>query len=151
MNRTYLTSSAFLCGAVFVVIGAVVVYISSGYDLGTTRQMGVGYFPFYAGGLLVLVGALVMVLEGRRQTDETLSPDLRAWFFIILSIVVFGLLVERVGFVPTVIATTLVSVLANRDVRPVSALVLSIILAILSSAIFIWGLKLNLELFAWKL
>jgi putative tricarboxylic transport membrane protein len=145
----FFTSPAFLTGLIFVFVGGVTVYVASGYDIGTARQMGMGWFPVYAGSLLVAVGVVVMLVEGRRQPDEVLAPDLRAWFFITLSILVFAALIERAGFVPAVVAATLVSVLANRDVRPVSAVVLAIVLAVLSTAIFIWGLKLNLELFAW--
>lgn len=48
-----------LSGAMFVVIGVVVMWGASQYRIGTAVAMGPGYFPRLLGGLLTLLGLLV--------------------------------------------------------------------------------------------
>lgn len=137
-------------GLIFIGFGGTVAFIASGYPLGTAQQMGPGYLPLAAGVILGLIGLAVLVLESFSATAPSAeAPEWRAWFFIIGSVLAFAALIETAGFVPAVLATSFVSLLANPRLRPVSAIVTSVTIAVLSSAIFVWGLHLNVELFKW--
>ncbi len=51
----------FWAGVMFVAFGAVAVYMSRNYPMGTAMRMGPGYFPHYLGMLLIGVGAAVSI------------------------------------------------------------------------------------------
>ena len=56
--------------------------------------------------------------------------------------VLFGVLMERAGFVPAIAALVLGSAAAGRQRRPVEVLLLTGVLTAASVAIFVWGLGL---------
>lgn len=150
MRLGELNFTSVLVGLIFVIFGGSVAFIASGYPLGTASQMGPGYLPLAAGLILVALGVAVLVLESFSTTAHRAEPpEWRAWFFIVASVLAFAALIETAGFVPAVLATSLISLLANPRLRPVSAVVTSLVIAVLSSAIFVWGLHLNVELFKW--
>lgn len=145
-----LNLTSMLVGLTFLGFGGTFAFIASGYPIGTASQMGPGFLPLAAGSILAIIGVAVLVLEGFSPTaNETEAPEWRAWFFIVASVLAFAALIESVGFIPAVLATSLISLLANPRLRPVSAIVTSVIIAALASAIFVWGLRLNVELFTW--
>jgi hypothetical protein len=145
-----LNLTSVIVGLIFISFGGSVAFIASGYPLGTASQMGPGYLPLAAGLILAAIGVVVLVLESFSTTAMRADPpEWRAWFFIVSSVLTFAALIETAGFLPAVLATSLVSLLANPRLKPVSALVTSVVIAALSSAIFVWGLHLNVELIKW--
>lgn len=46
----------FLSGLMFLGIGAVAVYISQDYPMGTALRMGPGYFPIALGSIIAMFG-----------------------------------------------------------------------------------------------
>lgn len=139
-----------IVGLVFIGIGATFALIASTYPLGTARQMGPGYLPLASGIILAIIGVLVLVLESfSASAPRAEAPEWRAWFFIVASVLAFAALIETLGFVPAVLATSFISLFANPRFKPVSAVVASLLIATLASAIFVWGLRLNVELFKW--
>lgn len=152
MRQNVINLTSVLVALVFIGSGGMVAYIASSYPIGTASQMGPGYFPIACGLILIALGIAVLVFDGFSDSaPRAETPDLRAWFFICGSVLTFALLIETLGFVPAVIATSFVSLLANPRLKPVSALVTSVVIAALSTAIFVWGLRLNVELFKWAL
>ena len=150
MRLADLNLTSLFVGLIFLTFGGGVAFIASGYPLGTASQMGPGYLPLAAGLILAVIGVAVLVVEGFSSTAiRAEAPEWRAWFFIVASVLAFAGLIETAGFVPAVLATSLISLLANPRLKPVSAVVTSVVIAVLSSAIFVWGLHLNVELFKW--
>lgn len=142
--------TSLIVALVFIIVGGTVAFIASGYPIGTARHMGPGYFPIACGVLLVGLGLAVLIFEGFSSASPRAErPDVRAWFFIMASILVFAALIETMGLVPAVIATSLTSLLANPRFKPISAIVTSVTIAVLASAIFVWGLHFNVDLFKW--
>lgn len=150
MRLNDLNVTSVLVALIFVGFGLTVAITASAYPIGTLSQMGPGYFPIACGVLLTLLGILILAFETfSTAAPRAEMPDLRSWFFIISSVLVFASLVETAGFVPAVLCTSLTSLLANPRIRPVSAIVVSAIIAALSAGIFVWALRLNVELFKW--
>ena len=150
MRLGNLNLTSVLVGLLFLTFGGAVAFIASGYPLGTASQMGPGYLPLAAGLILAVIGFVVLVVESFSITAlRAEAPEWRAWFFIVASVLAFAGLIETAGFIPAVMATSLISLLANPRFKPVSAVVASLTIAALSSAIFVWGLHLNVELFKW--
>ena len=135
-------------GAMLIAIGVAAMIIARDYPFGTSLRMGPGYFPSLLGGLLVL-GGLYLVGKGLRSSDAIESGwSLRALIIVPLSLVLFGFLMERAGFIPAIIVLIFGSALAGREFNFVEVALLAAGLTILSIAVFIWGLGLPYPLLA---
>lgn len=136
-------------GVLIIIIGAIVFYIALSYPPGRTALMGPGYMPRALGVILVVMGGILLLRSAVADKKPLPQYQLRAVASIMLAIIVFGFLIHRAGFVPAVAAATIISSFANPRARLIPTLILSVVLAVISSAIFIWGLKLNAELVKW--
>ena len=63
--------------------------------------------------------------------------------------VAFGFLIERVGFVPSLIALIVITALAGDEFRPVELVFVTIALVVGAVAVFIYGIGLPYQLFWW--
>ena len=110
--------------------------------MGTVLRMGAGYFPTVLGGILVVFGA-ILVIKGVRSTDR-IEPNWspRALFVIPVTLVLFGLLIERIGFVPSLLMLIVGSAAASSEFRLLEAISVGAVLTALCVAVFIWGLGL---------
>src|SRR5258705_4203263 len=129
-------------GAMLIVTGATSVIIARDYAFGTSLRMGPGYFPSVLGGLLVLFG-LYLVASGLRSNEKIEGNwSLRALIVLPLSLVLFGLLMDRAGFVPALIVLIFGSAAAGTEFKLLEVLLLAIGLTAFCVALFIWGLGL---------
>ena len=130
----------------FFGIGALAMLIARGYRFGTTLRMGPGYFPSVLGGILILFGVCIMV-KGLRSTEKIKGNwSVRALIVLPLSVILFGILVERAGFIPALLVLVFGSAGAGRELKFVEILLLTLFLTLLSLAVFIWGLGLPYRL-----
>lgn len=116
---------------------------SQAYPMGTPRQMGPAYFPTLFGSLGVAVGLLLVIQALRRPLAAAAEPV--AWrplVAVLASIAAFGLIFALFGLAPAVIATVLVSALADRDSRPLEAVLLGVGLAVACWLVFALLLRL---------
>jgi hypothetical protein len=134
-----------LAGGIFVLIGGAFVVGSLGYELGTPLRMGPGYFPLVVGAILVALG-LAVVVKGL-VAGEVLSfgpVPWRAIAVITAAILFFGFAVRSLGFVPTSAVTALLTTLASRRIRPLTAVAVAAGLTVASTLIFVVGLQLRI-------
>jgi Tripartite tricarboxylate transporter TctB family len=136
-----------LAGSAFVGFGMAFAVLSVGYGIGTTVRMGPGYFPFFLGVALVLLGALI-VARGLLAGEEGAIGVIpwRAVTLILGAIVVFGLTVRGLGLVPSTFLTALMSAFASRRAGLLPALAIAIGLTVLCVLIFVIALSLRLPL-----
>ncbi len=135
-------------GVIALVIGIVVCWISLGYRTGTPARMGPGLVPLVLGGVLVLSG-LGAMLTGLRNTEIASELRLRPMIMVTLSLVVFALTVERLGFVPAAALLIVLSGLSESPPKPVALAVLCVVLIPLSYFLFIVLLGIPAPAFAW--
>ena len=50
----------FFAGLMFIIFGTLTMWLSTTYNMGTAARMGPGYFPFWLGGTLTTLGAIVL-------------------------------------------------------------------------------------------
>jgi len=63
----------FGAGIMYMVIGLFFTIVARQYPMGTAAKMGPGYFPFYLGILMTLLGLLVLVKSlGAKATIESI-------------------------------------------------------------------------------
>jgi putative tricarboxylic transport membrane protein len=136
-----------LAGLLFIVVAVLGLWISRDYPIGTALRMGTGYVPRLLCWLLLGLGAIVLV-QGLREAQGTLSSGdvsaLRPVIFVTASLVVFGLSIERLGLVVSILLLIGVGAVAARGLRPVETLAAALALIILSWGIFILGLGLTI-------
>ena len=61
----------FYAGLMFVIFGGLAAWLSTSYSMGTGARMGPGYFPFWLGILLAVLGAITLFKAlGKADNDE---------------------------------------------------------------------------------
>jgi putative tricarboxylic transport membrane protein len=124
-------------GLMLIVIGAAAMFIARNYPFGTALRMGPGYFPMLLGGLLILFG-LAILAAGLRTGDKIAGTwSLRALIILPLSLVLFGVLMERAGFVPAMMVLIFGSATASTEFRFLEVLLFSIGLTALAAVVFV--------------
>jgi hypothetical protein len=142
MLSTLRNNRDFLTGLMLIGFGVGAVVIARDYPFGTALRMGPGYFPTLLGGLLVLFG-LWLVVKGLRSHEPIEGGwSLRALVVLPLSMVLFGLLMDRAGFIPALTVLVFGSALAGTEFRLLEVVLLTAVLIALSILVFIWGLGL---------
>lgn len=142
-----------------ILIGVAAISIASRYPYGSVTAMGPGFVPTAVAILLVVFGALILVQRGAEIQPEAAPPDddTRApafagegpWRPILCvgaAIVLFGLLIEPAGLLPTIFLVVLAAGLAHPEARALPLLVLAASLAVCSAMIFVLFLGLNIGL-----
>lgn len=136
-------------GAVLLLGGSfVVLYTTTQFQIGSLGRMGPGLFPAALGVLLCFFGIALVVPALFRQGSRQ-SIEFRPLFFVLASILVFGLTIRRFGIAPAVVMLTLVASLADRRQSWPRTLVLAATLAALSVLIFNIGLDIPIDAFRW--
>ena len=147
MNLEFLERKDFWSGISLIVIGGGAVFIARNYQFGSSLRMGPGYFPTILGGALVMFG-VYFIVQGLRAGAEKLegSLSLRALIILPLSLVLFGLLIDRAGFIPAMLALIIVSATASSQFRLLEVLVFAAFMTAMCVIVFIWALGLPYEL-----
>ncbi|SNS46463.1 Tripartite tricarboxylate transporter TctB family protein [Tardiphaga sp. OK246] len=134
-------NSDFYSGLLLVVVAVTALLYIRTLTVGTVLEMGPGYFPL--GLALVLLGmGLVMIVKGLTTEGVPVGRIyLRPLFFILLSFAAFGLLVERAGLMIAILVQVALAHFASRETTWLSSAITAVALAIASSVVFVWLLK----------
>src|ERR1700712_3125212 len=121
----------FFAGLIFVGFGLAAIILGSAYQLGTAARMGPGYFPRILGIGLVLLGGAVSL-----RALRVAGPPLPGWkwrpvIIVLASVVLFGILVTRIGLVLATIGLIFFASLASLEFRPRESLISGVLLAAL--------------------
>lgn len=137
----------FAAGIFFISFGSFAVIVARSYEIGTTLQMGPGYFPVLVGGLLVFLG-LITVACGLMMDGEAIeSIALRPLLLIIGSVIAFAFLIQPLGLVLTILVLVVISRLGGSEFRLLDTFILFLVLGVVTVAIFVYGLGLPFNLF----
>lgn len=142
-----------LAGLFVVLIGCLAIYEALYFEIGSASRMGPGYFPFYIGILLLLIGT-GLTLEGRwlQQTSEAGAhlPSLRGLLLILAAVICFALTIERFGLFAASMIAVFLGTLADRSTSIQQKLILTVAVPIVSVVIFKYGLGLNVDVIRWR-
>jgi hypothetical protein len=132
----------FWAGLMLIAIGAAAMFISRDYRFGSALRMGPGFFPVILSGVLIVFGVCIMAvgLKSGEKIQGRLS--LRALILLPLSLVLFGVLMEKAGFLPALVALVFLSAASGREFKFAEVSLLTVLLTVASAALFIWGLGL---------
>ncbi|MCY0856094.1 MULTISPECIES: tripartite tricarboxylate transporter TctB family protein [unclassified Cupriavidus] len=139
----------FASGLMFILVGFSFSWVARGYSMGTAAKMGPGYFPFWLGIVLALLGALVLwsSLSANKEEDQLARWDIKTLLWILGSVVLFGLMLKPLGMVLSVLVLVLVSSMASHEFSWKGAVVNAIVLVIISLGAFVYGI--NLQMPVW--
>ncbi|SDH04500.1 tripartite tricarboxylate transporter TctB family protein [Propionivibrio dicarboxylicus] len=135
----------FASGVFFVVFGVFCALVARGYSLGTTDDIGAGYFPFWIAVLLTVLGAVLCVssLAAKAEATEIGRLDWKSTAWIVGAVVLFAFLLQYLGIVLSVIVLVFVSSMGSHEFTWKGAVGSSGILAALVYLVFVKGLHLQ--------
>ena len=134
-------------GLLFIGFGVLGLFVSRNYDMGDVNHMGPGWFPRAL--CIGLVGLGLLICWRGLYEQEAAHTDgrvVRGFLMILLSMVAFGLTIERLGFVTALVIVVFVASLARRDQKFTEVALTTAIIVFMSVAVFIWALKLPFRL-----
>jgi hypothetical protein len=132
----------FWSGVMFAVFGLFFVVFAREYDMGTAARMGPAYFPTVLGALLLLLGAGISLRALWLTTGEGRIErfHFKPLLLVLGAVVAFGLLLRPGGLLVAVAALVFIASLGSDEFHLRDVLLLTIGLAVLVLAVFIWGL-----------
>ena len=136
----------FVVGLGYFFAGATFALAARGYERGTADQMGPGYFPFWLGIVLAVLGAVVTLRAlGRTAPRTTLAAwDWRALAWITGSVVLFALALQPLGLALSLAGLVVLASLASREFTWKGTLANAVFLVALNLGVFVFGLDLPL-------
>ena len=146
-----LTRKNVLAGLLFMGVAVFALWISRDYPVGTALRMGTGYVPRLLAWMLLLLGLLILLQDLRTRSAEAprdveALSSLRPLVFVTLSLIVFGLTIERLGLFLSTVLLAGIGSLAGRGKRPLETLIAGLVMAAVSVGIFILGLGLTIPI-----
>ena len=136
----------FWSGIMFLVCAAVAIATARGYSLGSVGKMGPGYFPLSLGILLGTIGVVTIIKSF--LVDGPPLEKLNPWPLaaIATSVVLFGLSIERLGLVISILIVTTILAVSFRGISWLGFLGLTAALIALSVTVFAYALQLPLTI-----
>lgn len=144
------------CGLFFIALGALAIYASHSYPMGSAFEMGPGYFPTWLGAIMIgfglIIGGLSFKVQGETNHGLRLGDwAFRPWIVLTTTLAVYALLMDAgIGFVPSLMVLIIGCALAHKDVRWRETILLSVLVTAAAVAIFSFGLGLPYRLFWWS-
>ena len=131
---------------VWAVIGLAAIVIAGNYAFGTIVRMGPGFVPIALGVMLVLLG-LIAAWQGRLADKVTLDLRFRPFALIMGAIVIWVLLIDRVGFVVSTFALVAIAAQSEREITLLETVLLAAGVTQVGYLIFIRGIGIPIAVF----
>jgi Tripartite tricarboxylate transporter TctB family len=138
----------FGAGIMYMVIGLFFAAMATQYPMGTAAKMGPGYFPFYLGILMFFLGVLVAVKAFVAKAAIEAIPKFN-WRIIAQitgAVVLYGLLLPRLGFLIAVVVLVFASASASKEFTWKGTAINAAFLVTFTYSVFVLGLKLQFPL-----
>jgi hypothetical protein len=128
-------------GLVFVAIGVAGIVFGQDLAFGSAARMGPGYFPLVLSTLIIAIG-VVLAARGLLVDGPSIERiHVRPLFAILAAILLFGVLIERIGLALTAALLTIGAAYARRDVNLKETLLLAAGLSLFAVAVFVYALS----------
>jgi len=134
----------FWSGLMFIILGIFFAGFAVDYQMGTAAKMGPGYFPFWLGVILAILGAVVGIssLSPKAEKADVPKLDMKITGIILGNVVLFGILLRPLGLYLSAFLLVLLSSMASHEFKWKVAIINGICLTIAIHLIFIMGLGL---------
>jgi putative tricarboxylic transport membrane protein len=140
-----------VAGAIFAVIGTTVFFMSQQYEVGRAISMGPGYFPALCGIVLAVLG-LASIVSGLRANvlDPIPKHSLEPLVLITLSIVSFGLLIERTGLIVATFVCLFFACFRRVFTHPLEVFLTFVVLTAFNIIVFVHFLQMTMPVVWWR-
>ena len=132
----------FWAGMFFIVVGVGALWIARGYDIGSARKMGAGYFPTMVAGLMTFLGLIIaaksFMFDGERIEEIAWRPLL----VILGTVVLYGVIVKVLGIALSLVLLVIGVAAGSHESRWREVLIAAVVLSVFSVGVFIYGLGL---------
>ncbi|MGB3291011.1 MAG: tripartite tricarboxylate transporter TctB family protein [Burkholderiaceae bacterium] len=134
----------FWSGVMFIVLGAGFALGATNYSMGTAARMGPGYFPFWLGVCMAVLGAFVSLTSMTPKAEEVEVEKFDWGITVILlgSVSLSGLILDYLGVYISVFLLVVISSMASHVFSWKVAVVNGIFLVLFVWVAFIKGLGL---------
>lgn len=126
----------------YIVTGAIGMWIARDYPFGSALRMGPGYFPSVLAGMMIAFGVAIMIMGFKNNVKIAGNWSIRALIVLPVATAVFGWMMEEAGFIPAMLVLIPFSAAAGREFKLVEIALLTVGLTILCTGMFIYGLGL---------
>ncbi len=171
--NSFLKNKDLIAGLMFIAIGAIFTVGAYQYNIGTAARMGPGYFPRILGIMLACLGVLIAGIGLKNQSKWSATDGIGwTWKPVILltiAVVLFGVLlggvtipltllssdlpaikIPAMGMIIAIIVLVTLSGYAAHDKNYRQLVMIVVLMCIFCTAVFVWGLKLQMKLFPWS-
>src|SRR5690606_25247177 len=127
----------------------VALYLLWDHPLMQGQRVGTGYFPKI---LITLIAAMsvALIVSGLLGRGDRIAFDrLRPVGFVIGCFLTFGFLIRPAGFFFASMASVIMACLAEDSYRPLSILVVSLVLAAGATVLFVGLIQIPVRVFPW--
>jgi uncharacterized membrane protein YidH (DUF202 family) len=156
MRITLADRESIISGLVFTAIGVFTCYLAADLKFGTPSRMGPGFMPTVLGAILALLGLAILLtgvwkgVQGNEaSTDDAPPLELRSLLIIAASISVFAAALPHLGLIVAVPLLVIISSFAAEAFRWRGTILLAVGLAVVTYAIFVVGLKVDIPATPW--
>lgn len=138
----------FWSGVMFLTFGILFMIFSRQYQMGTAAKMGPGYFPMVLGGLMATLGFMVCLgsLSKSATKTELSKVGWREISLVLIGVIVFGLLLPKMGIIVALIALIFIGARASHEFSFRDTAIATVVLLLLSYVVFVKGLELQFPL-----
>lgn len=142
MNR--FLSKDFLSGLMFIAFGLAALWFGRNLALGTSVRMGPGYVPHMLAYIMMVLGLIIAVVALFSGSEPVEAPKWRPITLVTIGIVVFALMFERLGMLPSLVALVLIASLGGEEFKLTEVIGNIVVLTILCVLVFKVGLGMNI-------
>lgn len=135
-----------LSGLMFMGVGALGLFLARNLDVGTAVNMGTAYMPRLCCFALIALGAFILMggllPSGSDQIGDGQPISWRSLILVPAAVFVFGFTVEKIGLVLAIGLSVVIASTAVAGQKPLPVALTAAFLALMCTAIFVWGLGL---------
>ena len=138
----------FGAGVMYMAIGLFFAIVARQDQYGTAAKMGPGYFPFWLGMIMAALGLLILVksLGAKASIDAIPKFNWKIVGLITGSIVLYGILLPKMGFIVAIFVLVMLASSASREFNWKVAFINYVVLLCFTYSVFVLGLKLQFPL-----
>lgn len=137
----------FIVAGILALIGAAAFIIALGYDFGSARRMGPGYFPVVLSGLLTVLATSEIISAALKP--EAISVDWRPFLAILTAVAGFAVTMYLFGMIPAFFVVIGITTLSERRFGWGAAFILAAMTSTGAWLLFSRFLGMTMPLFDW--
>nr|CAD6595443.1 tripartite tricarboxylate transporter TctB family protein [Rhizobium sp. Khangiran2] len=127
-------------------LGALGLWAGRDLRFGTPAMMGPGFLPDVICGLLLAIGAFVLVKGFVKDLEPIGDTNIKPLIILIIAIAGFAFLAEGFGFVVSTIWLLVIGSLADQESRWREIAISTVVLTIFGALVFIYGLGVQMPI-----